>query len=233
VHFTSKLEALEAEQVIKGISPAIIPLGIDLAPYRQGVGERFYEMYPLTRQKKILLFLSRIDPKKGIDLLLPAFAAIQADHPDAVLVIAGEGEKHYVESLKAITASFSIADRILWTGFLTGQDKLDALAAAYLFLLPSHSENFGIAAAEALAAGLPVITGKGVAISEEIKAEKAGFIAENHAIQDYAQAMREALQADLKPYREAARRLAQERYSLETMGGKLASLYQKILSHES
>jgi glycosyltransferase involved in cell wall biosynthesis len=233
VHFTSEQEAQEAAILIAGIKSEIIPLGIDLKPFAKGIAEDFRKRYSIASNKKIILFLSRIDPKKGLDILLPAFAAIKPHHPEALLVIAGDGEKSYVENLRKITASLSIGEQILWAGFLTGQDKLDALAAAHCFILPSQSENFGIAAAEALASGLPVIIGKGVAIAKEIATHQAGFVVESHTGQDYAQAMRKALTEDLTPYQKAAVLLAQERFSIETMGASLKKMYLKILNHES
>ncbi len=233
IHFTSEQEAQEAGNVIAGLKSEIVPLGIDLKPFSKGIAENFFKRHSIHPHKKIILFLSRIDPKKGLDILLPAFAAIKPYHPEMILVIAGEGEKSYVENLKTITASLSIGEQILWAGFLSGQDKLDALAAAHCFILPSQSENFGIAVVEALAAGVPVITGKGVAIAKEIAQNNAGIIVENHTTQNYAQAMRKALTEDLTAHRKAAILLAQKRFSLETMGEGLKRMYLKICNHES
>src|SRR5208337_3254417 len=94
--------------------------------------------------RTLILFLSRLDAKKGLDLLLPAYAEIQRRHPGAMLVIAGDGEKDYVASLQARAAQLGVADGVVWTGFLDGAEKLAAFAAAHAFILPSYSENFGI-----------------------------------------------------------------------------------------
>ena len=233
IHYTSEAEAKEASEVFSHRSSIIIPLGIELKLYSEGVAGNFRKAHSIARNKKIILFLSRIDRKKGLDVLLPAFAAIKPHCPEAILVIAGEGEKSYMDHLKTITASLLLGEQILWTGFLSGQEKLDALAAAHCFVLPSYSENFAISAAEALAASLPVITGKGVAIARDIAEYKAGMIVENHTSQDYAQAMREALSRDLSSMRRAALRLARERFSIETMGEALKQLYLKVCQHES
>ncbi|MCS7064345.1 MAG: glycosyltransferase, partial [Methylacidiphilales bacterium] len=230
--FTSKQEALEAAQLIPKIKSRILPLGIDIGLYQKGYSENFLKTYPEARGKKCILFLSRIDPKKGLEILIPAFAAIYPFHKDSLLIIAGDGLRSYVQSLKALAFSLALKNEILWTGFLSGQEKLDALAASHVFVLPSQSENFGIAAVEALASGLPVITGRGVAISEWIVAYRAGYVVEEHTTKDYTQALRKVLIEDTSPMRQAALKLAKEQFSLEKMGSNLLTLYRSILQEK-
>jgi glycosyltransferase involved in cell wall biosynthesis len=177
LHFTCEQERLEAAEVGVSGPTVIAPLGIDTTPFQQLPSmESFSIAHPQTQNNVRLLFLSRIDPKKGLDLLLAAFAKLRQSHPDIVLVIAGDGDAAYLAELKALAQQLDIADAVIWTGFLTGRAKLAALAAADLFVLPSYSENFGIAVVEAMAAGLPVVISDQVGIHHEVSKGNAGLV---------------------------------------------------------
>ncbi len=173
-----------------------------------------------------MLFLSRVDPKKGLELLLPALASV----PHATLVIAGSGDEGYVASLKRLARELHIEERIVWAGYLEGNDKLAALAAADLFVLPSYSENFGIAVVEALAAGLPVLITDQVAIHREVAQAGAGRV-----VPCDSDALAGALAAllDDAGARQAmgarGRALAAERFSLEEMTSGLVGLYEAVV----
>lgn len=111
-------------------------------------------------EHKTLLFLSRIHPIKGINLLLHAWRNVQDNFKDWRLVIAGKGDEAYVNSLMKLAESIG-ADRVDFPGPLYGSKKRDAYSEANVFILPTHSENFGMAVAEALAFGCPAIVGRG------------------------------------------------------------------------
>ena len=113
----------------------------------------------------MVLFLSRIHPKKGLDLLVPAFA--RAALSDALLVIAGPGDEEYVAAVKKLIAEHGIGERVLFTGMLEGRARVEAFVDADLFVLPSYQENFGIVVAEALACGTPVVISDQVNIYPE------------------------------------------------------------------
>ncbi len=136
--------------------------------------------------------------------------------------------------LKKLAGELGLTDRVVWLGHVGGEQKAAALAASQVFVLPSFSENFGIAAAEALMVGLPCVLGKGVAIAAEVAEAGAGF-ATSPEPQAIARALQEVL-ADEDRRMAMGRRasaLARERYSLEAMGGRLHALYSKILQQES
>ena len=149
----------------------------------------FHERFPESAGRTLILFLSRIDPKKGIELLLEAFARIAGRFPQTVLVIAGKGEPKYTARLRATAERLLPAGRIVWTGFLQGREKLAAFAAAELFVLPSHSENFGVVVVEAMAAGRACVLSDQVALAEEIAEARAG-IAVRCNVGELAEAMR-------------------------------------------
>jgi glycosyltransferase involved in cell wall biosynthesis len=137
----------------------------------------FRALLPALGDRPFLLFLGRIHPKKGCNLLLDAFAGIAADHPSVDLVVAGPDQVGMAASLRAAAARAGIASRVHFRGMLAGPAKTGALRAAAAFVLPSHQENFGIAVVEALAAGTPVLVSDQVAIWRELLADRAGLVA--------------------------------------------------------
>lgn len=139
--------------------------------------ESFSAALPQIGGRKFLLFLSRIHPKKGCDLLIQAFAKTAALDKELDLVIAGPDSVGWESKLKTIAADLDVADRVHWPGMLTGDQKWGAFRAAEAFVLPSHQENFGMVIAEAMACGKPVLTTNKVNTWREIEDCGAGFIA--------------------------------------------------------
>ena len=145
---------------------AIIPNGVDEALTRktQRAGKRngFKKKYHIKDDAKILLFLSRIHPFKGLKLLLRAIVAIKAEFykNNWVFVIAGIDENNHEDELKAFVFENMLEDVVLFVGPQYSEDKIHALDSADCFILPSKGENFGIVIIEALVRGLPVITTK-------------------------------------------------------------------------
>ena len=139
----------------------------------------FLAQYLHLTGKRIALYLSRIHVKKGCDLLIEAFAKIAQRNDTLHLVMAGADLAGWASKLKARAAELGIAQRITWPGMLQGEMKWGAFYAAEVFCLPSHQENFGIAVAEALACGKPVLISDKVNIWREIEADGAGFVADD------------------------------------------------------
>lgn len=179
VIFTQTSERNLARQSFKPyrFNEAIIPLGID-EPEGEPLLQRdvLFSKFPELREKRILLFLSRLHPKKGCDLLIEAFARVAQLDGRLHLVVAGPDECNLERKLRELTDELQIADRVTWPGMLTGEVKWGAYRAAEVFVLISHSENFGIVLAEALACGLPVLTTNKVNIYREIEDFGAGLI---------------------------------------------------------
>ncbi|HEY0757968.1 MAG TPA: glycosyltransferase [Acidisarcina sp.] len=141
--------------------------------------ETFLDAHPSLRGRRIALFIGRLHPKKGCDMLLQAFAAVLAPDPEWRLVMAGPDQAGLRPQLEAMARTLGIEDRVTWTGMLLDDLKWGAFAAAEIFALPSHQENFGIAVVEALACGLPVLISKQVNIWAEIEAAGAGLCSED------------------------------------------------------
>ena len=140
-----------------------------------GDGGRLRSELGIPPETLLFLFLSRIDPKKRVDLLLDAFEVAAKLLPKCKLLIAGDGNPRLLSSLKHRARSLACAEDVLFLGFQSGRGKSDLLAAADLFVLPSDFENFGIAVVEALHAGLPVILSTGVQLWQGIVAAGAGL----------------------------------------------------------
>lgn len=223
VHFTARQEQEQAERLGVPMRSRIVPLGIE--PMAEESAERFLAAHPGLGRKR-LLFLSRIDRKKNIESLLQAMPLIRSAIPEVSLAICGDGDATYVRELKSLGVALGLEDCIVWAGHVDGPMKASALAAADVFVLPSFSENFGIAAVEALGVGLPCILGEGVAVAERVQAEDAGM-----AIAPTSEAVAAAVISLLdSPARLAlcganARRLAMQAYSLEAMGRGLQAMY--------
>ncbi len=141
--------------------------------------KRFDQEFPQLRGKRKLLFLSRIHPKKGCDLLLEAFSDLAGRDPSLVLVMAGPCASSYRAELEAIVVRGGLEGRVVWTGMLQGDMKWGAFRCADAFILPSHQENFGIAVVEALACSVPVLITRPVNIWREIESDGAGLIADD------------------------------------------------------
>jgi glycosyltransferase involved in cell wall biosynthesis len=138
--------------------------------------EAFFGVCPAVRGKRFLLFLGRIHPKKGCDLLVDAFVKLAARDPELELVMAGPDAQSWRAELEASAVVAGVAARIHWPGMLRGDAKWGAFRAAEAFCLPSHQENFGIAVAEALACGTPVLLSDKVNIAAEIARDGAGLM---------------------------------------------------------
>jgi glycosyltransferase involved in cell wall biosynthesis len=225
VHFTSQAEAQQARSLGIPWREAVIPLAVE--PPARTQDDRFAAL----RGGPCVLFLSRLDPKKNLEALLGAVARLQGEWPGVRLLVAGDGEPAYVERLRGQAGQLGIGPRVTWAGHLDGDAKSAALAAADVFVLPSFTENFGVAAAEALAAGLPCVLSHGVAIAQEVAQAGAGL-----AVSPDAPALAEALRHIMAPdsprarMSANARRLAAERYSPAAMGRQLRQLYTDLLA---
>ena len=140
----------------------------------------FLEAHPPLAGRQRFLFLGRVAPKKGPDLLLCAIAALQAeglwDPATMVLVLAGPAQGAYANKLQRLAERLGITASLHWTGMLQGDQKWGAFQSAAAFVLPSHQENFGIAVAEALSCSTPVLLTHPVNIAADIAAAGAGLV---------------------------------------------------------
>lgn len=221
LHFTSDEERDQARDVIGDARAAIIPLGVDLRAFARS------EPREIARPLR-LLYLSRIDRKKGLDMLLRALALVNAKGIEAELRIAGDGDPVLTDQLQELCDQLGIRGQVEWLGFVGGEEKRRVLGTADAFVLPSHSENFGIAAAEALAAGLPVIATTGVAIAAEIERLGAGIMVPPGP-EALAGAICQMANPSIRKELAARTQVAVEHYSLDGTARSLVALYGDVV----
>jgi glycosyltransferase involved in cell wall biosynthesis len=174
VHFTTKLEEERARDLWKLNQTIIIPHGIDLEnwkvlPDRQVIESRF----PKIREREVILFVGRINWVKNLDILLNSLEIVLRERPKAMLVCVGPDNDGYQSILEKKALSLGIEDHTLFTGMLDGDDLKAAYACANALALVSQKENFGYAAAEALASGIPVVLSTGVGLGSDWPASAA------------------------------------------------------------
>jgi glycosyltransferase involved in cell wall biosynthesis len=179
----------------------------------------------------VILFMSRLHPKKGLDYLIPALGKLA--HQRFSFVLAGSGSPEYEADVDALLVSAGIRDRTYLSGFVEGAKKDLLLQGADFFALTSHSENFGVAVLEAMAASLPVIVTPGVALASVVNQHQVGCVVQ----QDVA-AISTAIDYCLNHPQQAkkmgncARQLIREHYSWESVSAKLVKVYTSILNPE-
>ena len=157
--------------------PVVVSFGTLQPPGDAAVQrEVFLARFPALQGRRFFLFLSRIHRKKGCDLMLEAFARLAGEYPDMDVVMAGPDPDGLRPQLEARARVLGLERRVHWTGMLAGDEKWGAFHAALGFVLPSHQENFGVAAVEALACGVPVLLSDKVNIWPEILQDESGIV---------------------------------------------------------
>jgi glycosyltransferase involved in cell wall biosynthesis len=164
VHMTSRGE--ERDFADLGIKAPVVRIPLPVAAVPLGNPAAFLTRYPETAHRRLAVFIGRLNPIKNLEVVIDALALVGG--AEVHLVVGGDGPVKYVQSLKARAAARGVADRITWLGFVLGKDKVDLLAAGDIYVQPSLSESFGMAAVEAVSAGLPCVLGESVSIAEDL-----------------------------------------------------------------
>ncbi len=230
IHFTAQAE-MEAVRPL-GLRPpsVVVPLGVELAQV-EGTPDpmQLRERYPQLEGKKVVLFLSRLDPKKGLDLLIPALGRLAVKRNDFGFVVAGGGTRKYEAALVSLVFRHGLRDRTIFLGPVDGHGKWSLLRQADLLVLPSYQENFGLVVVEAMAAGLPVILSDGVNINREVSQAGAGLVV-GLRVEEIASAV-EQLLADDGLRRELGHRgslLAHEHFGWEKVTKEMVKAYERV-----
>lgn len=211
VHYTSQTEQSGTETLLGVNHGKVIPLGIEPGKRGRNASDRY------------VLVLSRLHPKKGLEVLIDAFQ--DERFADWKLVIAGDGPTDYVSSLKRRA---SVSNRIVFAGWLDGEQKEAMLSGASLLALTSYQENFGLCVMEALARSVPVLVSPHVNLADEVAAANAGWIAPVER-SSLAATLADALSDDAELSRRGrAGKLLSEKYSWERVASDLEKLYTEI-----
>jgi glycosyltransferase involved in cell wall biosynthesis len=224
---SKNLNALGYQQTI------VIPNGIHRQDFETLPSpEDFYQQFPETRQKTLILFLGRIDPKKGLDLLAPAFAKVRDRFREAHLVVAGPDSIGFLPTVRNYFREAGCLEAVTFTGMLSGSLKYAAFAVASIYVAPSYSEGFSMSILEGMASGLPCIFTTSCNFSEAAAANAARVVDVNtNAI---AEALIECLSqpVEAQAMGDRAREFIFQNYTWDKMASKLVKAYQEIAQKE-
>lgn len=211
----------------------IIPNGMRLEDFAMLPEKNtFRNQFHIPIEKQFILFMSRINLKKGLDLLLPAFKKVILQRNDCLLVLAGPDDGYLSETQQFIVEN-NLSAHIKVVGMLTGKAKLAALSDADIFVLPSHSEGFSIATLEALISGVPSLLSDRVGFGEAIRESEAAQLVELN-VESIAEGLNKML--DDKNYclnlAKNAISLVKNKYDIELVARQLYSEFEKILKNK-
>ncbi len=230
IHYTTEYEKEKTEKYLKIKNRGIVlPRGIELKEFEEFDNSIFNKFYFL-RDKKYILFLSRINWKKGLDILIPSFYEISKEFKNIYLLISGPDNEGYSKIIKKTIKYYGIEDKVIFTGPLSGKEKIGILKNAEIFVLPSYSENFGLAAVEAMACKTPVIISNKVGIYDEVRKNKAGIVVDTNPESIYKGI--KFLLENHKVKEEISingRKLVERYYNIEKLAEKMIRIYEEIL----
>ncbi|MBD2045363.1 glycosyltransferase [Coleofasciculus sp. FACHB-64] len=234
IHFTSPQEAKISERFGTSTPDVVIPLGVKQpAILPKGQARR---KLGIPETQPLLLFMSRIDPKKGLNLLIPALEKLLEEGADFHFVLAGGNPQDpaYENKIREQLQASPLRDRTTITGFVTGESKTALLQDADLFVLPSYYENFGIAVAEAMCNGTPVVISDQVYIWEEIQQAEAGWVC-TCDVDSLTKQLRDSLVDASERQRRGinAQEYALKNYSWKAIAQTTIKAYKQILTSKS
>ncbi|MDW8002919.1 MAG: glycosyltransferase family 4 protein [Deltaproteobacteria bacterium] len=210
----------------------VIPNGIELE--NQDGHESYILNTPQTQNKKVVLFLGRLNWIKGLDILLLGFSRLKKEVSDIHLVIAGRDDGDgYEKTVKAWVKKHGLEKDVTFTGFVQGKEKIGLLRRSDVLIMPSYSENFGIVAIEGMAHGLPVIVSSRIGIVQEIAQWKAGIIIEPTAegvyrgLKDWLSMENE----ELESMKKRAKKMIRELYDLDKVADRMVQLFREVVEN--
>jgi len=234
IHFTAEEE--KKEYIGAGLplnNSFIVPNGLDAETLDKQVPPGVFRgKFKIGADKKIFLSLGRLSWKKGFDTLIPAFRKVVREIPEAVLVIAGGDEEGYKKTIERFVSENDLetGKNVLFTGELLDDMKLAAFKESDVFVLPSYSENFGMAVIEAMKLGLPVVISAGTAIASFVAKNNAGVVVnkEEDVLADKMIWMIKNPEA-AREMSIRAKKLVEEEFSMDKVADMMLAEYNKIL----
>ncbi len=229
VHATSGLEAEELARWAPQERIRTVPLGVDVQCRPAGsAGQRFLARFPQLQGKRIVLFVGRIAAIKRPEMLVEAVAALRQEVPDIALLFVGHDDGG-MAAAAAAARKHRLEGVVVHAGFLQGEDKDGAFAAAQLFAMPSLHENFGVAVVEAMAHGLPVLIAPGVAAQENVLASGGGLVVEATSAA-LAHGMRQVLAGNPQRMGQAGRQFVEKNLSWPIAIARIDEMYREAIS---
>jgi glycosyltransferase involved in cell wall biosynthesis len=237
IHYTAKAEQEAVESSLNLSHGFVVPLGVELKPINEFQEQRkLSEYFPELDGHPYVLVLSRLHPKKALDVLIDAFLSVVhlQEFSEWRLVIAGDGEPSYVDSLKQMVPKQEGEQSVIFTGWLANEEKSVALENASLLALPSRQENFGLCVAEAMAYGVAVIVSPQVNLAAEIEESQSGWVAPLDS-EKLAEVLAEAMQdnEERAARGRAGAELARSRFTWPAVAAELSRLYMASVAKRS
>jgi glycosyltransferase involved in cell wall biosynthesis len=232
IHLTSQQEQQEISTLNLDAPSFVLPHGLSIPPLIPDAHHRLRQLLNLPKDEPIILFLSRLHPKKGLDYLIPALGKLT--HHRFTFVLAGSGDKEYEAEIASLLDSNGIRDRTHLAGFVTGDMKNLLIQGSDLFALTSYAENFGIAVLEALAVGLPVVITPGVALADVVQQHQLGYVTQldvlaiASAIAHYLSHIQE-----MQNLGDRARQFILKTYTWEKISAELIGYYSSIITRKN
>ena len=232
IHVASDYEKNKFELLGLNAKAIVIPRVLSMDEYDNNKPLKdMDDIYPELKGKRKILFLGRIHPKKGFDILGPAMKKILEYDKNVALIIAGPDEAGYANTVKKMFSSLGILEHALFTGMVLGQEKIALLKNSEMFVLPSHGENFGIAVLEALACEIPVIVTDKTGLSSDILNYNCGVVTKISS-EDFARGIMMILRNGTLRQEMGinGKKLVREKYSWDVVGGAVLRLYDDIMA---
>jgi len=233
VHYTTEEEAKKCHSNLKLKNNAfVVPLGIDQQEFSNLPSRSVLEkLYPQIKDKKVILFLGRINWKKGLDLLIKAYANLIKKRDDLHLLIVGNDEAGHESEVRTWINDCGISEKVTFTGILSGEKKLAALSGSDIFVAPSYSESFGMSVLEAMATGLVVVVSDQVALCHDIAEYQAGIVVGCEVSSLENGILRVLYDDDLrKKMRENAIKLVKDRFGSNRTADNAIKMFDQVIA---
>jgi len=232
LHFTSKQEQDEVSRLGLKSPSFTLPLGLSNSNGIPDARLRLRQELQLPDDQPLILFMSRLHPKKGLDYLIPALSKLQ--HHQFTFILAGSGSPEYETEVKTLLSRYQLEDRTHCTGFVIGEMKDLLIQGSDVFVLTSHSENFGISVLEAMAAGLAVIITPGVGLSSVVTSHRVGYVPQL-SVDEIASSIAQCLAnpQEMEAMGNRAHYLISEKYTWKQIIKSLLVVYTSVLQRIS
>lgn len=231
IHFTSQKEEQEVSHLGLKASNFVLPLGISLPNNISDARYRLRQKLNIPRDEPVILFLSRLHHKKGLDYLIPALAKIA--HHRFTFILAGSGTPDYEAEIESLLVAHGLRDHTRMVGFVEDETKDILMQGSDLFVLTSHSENFAVSVLESLAVGVPVLVTPGVALASVVKENELGYVPDMNvlaianALEDYFNNPHLA-----KKMGDHAQKIIYNNYTWNHISNQLIGKYNQIIKQD-
>jgi glycosyltransferase involved in cell wall biosynthesis len=232
-HATAQQEKVEILALFPNAKVSIIPNGINLDEYEHiNIFSKKEYLKKFTNEDLeadyVIISMGRLHAKKGFDILIDAFSQLKEKYQNSILMIAGENENE-LEKLESQCIKLGIKNKVFFIGKVSGQDKIDFLANADLFVLPSHNENFGNVYAESLASGTPIIASTDTPWEEVIKYDCGNWV--KNTVEETKNAIEDILEKDLKILGENGKAYV-SKFQWKNVALEFTNVFNKLLEHK-